>query len=73
MERVHLIWLKAMHMPRMAAVACVALLALGLILIVHPRAPAHWRNCQLLGQAASDTGPIKVYDCKGTTYSEPVR
>jgi hypothetical protein len=73
MELVHQIWLKAAPMPRMAVVACAALLALGFILFVHPRAHAHWHDCQLLGQAAGDTGPIRVYDCKGTTYSEPMR
>jgi hypothetical protein len=73
MERILLICLKAAHMSRMAAVACVALLVLGFILFVHPRAHADRHDCQLLGQAASDTGPIRVYDCNGTTYSEPMQ
>jgi hypothetical protein len=73
MKRIHLIWHKAEHTPCMAAVACGALLMLGFILFAHSRAHPDWHSCQRLGQAASDTGPIKVYDCKGTTYSEPVQ
>jgi hypothetical protein len=73
MKRIHLIWHKAERTSRIAAVACGALLMLGFMLFAHSRSHPDWHGCQRLGQAASDTGPIRVYDCNGSTYSEPMQ